>query len=61
MYKIKITAYNSEVGKMKDGINNYAKNEACFLKAKAKCYTIVKREWVILNCWIFSDASILLV
>ena len=46
---------------MKDEIHNDTIKVAYFFKAKANCYTIVKREWVIVNRLIRSNASILLV
>ena len=44
MNKIKDILHNNELGKMKDELPNDTIMEACFLKAKAYCYTIVKGE-----------------
>ena len=44
MNKIKDILNNNELGKMKDELPNDTIIEACFLKAKAYCYNIVKRE-----------------
>ena len=42
--KIKDILHNNELSKMKDGLPHDTIIEACFLKAKAYCYNIVKRE-----------------
>ena len=44
MNKIKDILRNNVLGKMKDELPNDTIIEACFLKAKAYCYTIVERE-----------------
>ena len=42
MNKISGILHNSELGNMKDEITNDTIIEACFLKAKAYCYTSAK-------------------
>ena len=42
MNKIKDILHNNELGKMKDELPNNTIIEACFLKAKAYCYTTAK-------------------
>ena len=42
--KIKDILHNNELGKMEDELHNDTIIEARFLKSKAYCYTIVKRE-----------------
>ena len=44
MIKIRGILHNNELGKMKDEIPNDTIIKACFLKAKAYCYTSVKGE-----------------
>ena len=44
MNKICGILHNNELGKMKDELTNYTVIEACFLKAKAYCFTTVKGE-----------------
>ena len=44
MNKITGILHNTELGKMKDELPNGTIMEACFLKAKAYCYTSVKGE-----------------
>ena len=44
MNKISGILHNTELGKMKDELPNDTIVEACFLKAKAYCYTSVKCE-----------------
>ena len=44
MNKVKVILHYTELGKMKDEIPDDAIIKACFLKAKAYCYTTVKGE-----------------
>ena len=44
MIKVNGILKNSELGKMKDEISTDTIIEACFLKAKAYCYTTFKKE-----------------
>ena len=44
MNNVKVLLHNTELAKMKDEIPNDAIIKACFLKAKAYCYTTVKGE-----------------
>ena len=41
MDKREVILHNTEVGKMKDEITNGSIIEACFLEAKAYCYSTV--------------------